>query len=175
MTLHRGHGKSRRKKIASKEIHDFGNVHARLVTLMMIPLRARDNTHARPARTGKVLTRGNQGVVALPPGPTILDRDTMLMEDPGKAHIHPATLTNTLLSLSGNGPVRLATFVNALIPTTKLTKDITGSTIYPGIPNRMPRHVFASACDSRTIPAMKPIILRRRIPCSAIGLSFSQR
>jgi len=146
----------------------------------MIPLRVRGNARARlgdPTRlagTVQNLTRGDQGVVPIPTEPTTLDRATMLMDDPGKALAHPATLKNTLLNLSRNDLIGPVTFVNTLIPTTKSTKDITGNIACPGIFKMKQKHVIASDRDSLTNLAkktMKKTMILSSILSNATGPS----
>jgi hypothetical protein len=154
---HKSRGKSQ-KKTETKAKHTFDNDHARLATLTMIPLPVRGNVHARleaPAKQAEIdldIPKRDRDVVPVLTARMCLVKVMMPMAAPDKTRARPATLTNTPLNLLGN---ILVIPTKVLIPTIKLTRDITSSTACPGVPGQRPRHASGSDCVSLAMIAMK--------------------
>jgi len=132
--------------MATRAKHNFDDVRAHLATLTMTPLHVSGNAHdklvtlATQERTGPVPMKRAQDDMPSHPELTNHDNSTMPMDGPGKVRAHPVNLTKPPPSLQENDLVELTTFMNALTPTMKLTRDIISSTVCPGVPGRKPRH-----------------------------------
>jgi hypothetical protein len=139
-------GRSQQKKVAPRAKHNFDDARAHLATLTMTPLRASSNAHNKlmtlmtQERTGPAPMRSAQGGKLDRPGQTNLENATMSMDNPGKVRAHAMKLTKPPRNLPGTGLVRRAILANGLAPMTKLTKDLSSDTTYPGVPARKPTH-----------------------------------
>jgi hypothetical protein len=111
----------------------------------MMLLRARDNAHgklvvpANPAKIRQTPTIDVQGAVPILTEALIPDKVMTLMDDPDMVRADTATLTKIRLNLPENDRVKHEIFMNVLIPTTNLTKDIINSIACPGDHARKPR------------------------------------
>ena len=141
----RSRGKSLLKR-ATKLKHNFARNHsAHLVTLTMIPLRARDNAHGKlvvPAKLAKIglgAMIDDQDDVLTQTEPTFPGKVMTPMDDPGMVRAQTATRTNIRLNPPGDNLAKLGTFMNILTHTTNLTKDIINSTACPDDRARKPK------------------------------------
>ena len=127
-------------KIATKLKPNFARSNsAHLVTLTMILLRTRDNVHDKPvvpANLAKIELAppiDDQDDPQIQTEILISDKIMTPMDDPGTVHAHLATLTNILMNHIGNDRAKREIFMNILIPTTNLMKDIINSIECPDV------------------------------------------